>query len=140
VNIWFNIDTPIPGPSSLWRNPGWWRGIKKMRIKNLTPHTVNVVGENGTVVFTVEPSGIVARCQATTVVIGEVSVDGVTFPMTETKFGELQDMPDPEEDTIFIVSTLVAQAAKGRNDVVIPNEVVRDEAGRIVGCKSFGRV
>jgi len=111
-----------------------------MRIKNLTPHTVNVVGENGTVVFTVEPSGIVARCQATTVVIGEVSVDGVTFPMTETKFGELQDMPDPEEDTIFIVSTLVAQAAKGRNDVVIPNEVVRDEAGRIVGCKSFGRV
>lgn len=27
-----------------------------------------------------------------------------------------------------------------RNDVFIPNESVRDEEGRIIGCKSLGRV
>jgi len=44
---------------------------------------------------------------------------------------------------VYIVSSLVAQAVKGRQDVVAPDTspsgVVRDEQGRIIGVKRFQR-
>ena len=38
------------------------------------------------------------------------------------------------------VSSLVAARCNDRTDVFIPNEPIRDAEGRIVGCKSLGRV
>lgn len=105
-----------------------------MKIVNLTPHSIAFVKESGNLV--IEPSGIIARVSTSTQVIGEI--DGV--PVTETVFGEVENLPEPQEDTVFLVSSLVAQRVTGRSDVFIPNESVRDSEGRIVGCKSFGRV
>lgn len=102
-----------------------------MNIINCTPHEVNIV--NGP---TIPPSGIIARVTATTVTIGEV--DGI--PVTTTAFGQVENLPEPEEGTIYIVSSLVAQRCRDRNDVFIPNESVRDENGRIIGCRSLGRI
>jgi len=43
----------------------------------------------------------------------------------------------------YIVSSLVAQALRGRNDIIAPdtspNNVVRDENGNIIGVKRFQR-
>lgn len=111
-----------------------------MRTVNLTPHAVNVCSADGNVLLTIPASGIVARCVARTVRIGEVVVDGTLVPLTSTEFGEVENLPEPAEDTVYIVSTLVAQRCKERNDVVVPAESVRDAQGRIVGCTSFGRV
>lgn len=105
-----------------------------MKIVNLTPHSITFVKESGNLV--IEPSGTIARVSTSTQVIGEI--DGV--PITETVFGEVENLPEPQEDTIFLVSSLVAQRCKERSDVFIPNESVRDSEGRIIGCKSFGRV
>lgn len=106
----------------------------EIRIVNLTPHSITFIGEVGNLV--IEPSGVVARVSTETVTIGEIN----GIPVTETKFGQIEGLPAPCEGTVFLVSSLVAQRCKERLDVFIPNESVRDSEGKIVGCKSFGRV
>lgn len=107
-----------------------------MTLVNLTPHAITFVNEQGETLLTVEPSGTLARVSTSTVTIGDV--DGI--PVTETEFAEVQGLPAPKRDTVYIVSSLVAQRVQTRRDVFIPNESVRDERGRIVGCRSLGRL
>lgn len=113
-------------------------------IVNATPHAINIVGENGVTIRTIEPSGQTVRCQSMTERVG--NVDGI--PVTETVYGtpvvvdhdgNESPLPERKEGTIYIVSSLVAQAVR-RGDFLVPNESVRDEKGRIIGCKSLGRV
>ena len=107
-----------------------------MKLINLTPHTITFVNSEGNLMRIVEPSGSVARVKATTVVTG--SIDGI--PITETEFGEVEGLPDTEPGSIFIVSAIVAKRVPEREDVYVPNESVRDDNGRIIGCKSLGRI
>lgn len=107
-----------------------------MKIVNLTPHQINFVDDNGVAILTVEPSGTLARVTTATVITGEIN----GIPTTETRFGEVEGLPEKEEGVIFLVSSLVAQRCQDRDDVFIPNESVRDDKGRIIGCKSLGRV
>ena len=58
------------------------------------------------------------------------------MPLTETSFGDVVDLPAPAPDTLYIVSRLVATAAN-RDDLVVPNGIVRDDNGNIIGCKSL---
>lgn len=105
-----------------------------MKIINLTPHAVTVAG------ITIEPSGIVARVSATTADAGSVDFNETSIPLTTTVYGEVQGLPDQRDDTLLIVSSMVAARCKDRTDVFIPNEPIRDAEGRIIGCKSLGRV
>ena len=104
---------------------------------NLTPHSITFVNGDGKKILAIEPSGQLARVSSKTVLTGE---DYNNIPVTRTEYGEVKGLPAPAEDTIYIVSSLVAQRVPERNDVFIPNESVRDDKGRIVGCKSLGRV
>ena len=106
------------------------------QIINLTPHSITFCDPEGKPYLTVAPSGQIARVSATTVVTGELA----GIPVTETKYGDVVGLPEAKEDTIYLVSTLVAQRVPERKDVFIPAESVRDVAGRIVGCKSLGRI
>lgn len=106
-----------------------------MTMINLTPHAITFMVD-GKDPIVVPASGTVARLKPTTVVIG--SVDGI--PITKTVFGDVTDLPDPADDTVYIVSSLVAQACRDRRDVFIPSDSVRDNEGRIIGCKSLGRI
>lgn len=105
-----------------------------IELINLTPHTINFVDTDGISIVVVEPSGKIARVNTTTVTIGEI--DGI--PVTETQFSEVEDLPDEEPGKIFIVSSIVAERVPEREDVFVPNESVRDDKGRIVGCRSLG--
>ena len=110
------------------------------KIVNLTPHSISFVDPNGNPVLTVEPSGTLARVSTKIVQTGQRRFGDMVLPVTETEFGEVEGLPDPEKGTVYLVSSLVAQRCKGRGDVFIPNESVRDSEGRIVGCRSLGRV
>lgn len=105
-----------------------------MKIINLTPHAIPFMVNEGAPLV-VEPSGIIARVSVNTRRTGELA--GV--PVIENVY-EVMGLPQPKEDTIYVVSSLVAQRCKNRDDVFIPNEPVRDEHGRIIGCRSLGRV
>ena len=105
------------------------------KILNLTPHAINFCSSDGTVILTVESSGL-ARVACKTVTKGEIN----GIPVTENEYSEIEDLPAPQKDTIYLVSALVAGRCKDRKDVFIPNELVRDEKGNIVGCRSLGRI
>ncbi len=108
---------------------------------NLTPHALNLMpaGPTGPVV-TIPPSGLVARCAVDRVQVDTVTVDGISVPVNQTRFGEVSDLPEPQEGTIFIVSALTAQAVPERKDVYITDDAVRDEQGRIIGCRALAHV
>lgn len=110
--------------------------MKKI-IKNLTPHEITIVGENGEIILSIKPEPISARAKASTVKVGAIEVEGKTIPLTTTKMGEVEGLPPEEKGTMLIVSRIVAEACPNRHDLVIPNESVRDDKGRIVGVKSL---
>ena len=130
-------------------------------IINLTPHAINIDVESGGV-MAIEPSGSIARVaqvDSTTgsvpVVIGEscAACGGVveqdepcacgcrdsfrtrrSINITSTTYGDIEGLPEPLEDTIFVVSGMVAGQVADRPDVFSPGPLVRDDAGRVIGC------
>lgn len=109
-------------------------------ITNCTPHDVNIVGEDGSVIATIVASGITPRCQASTKEVDTVEVDGVTIPLTVSSFGDVYDLPEPLRNTLLIVSRVVADAASDRHDLVVPDQLVRNDAGQVVGARSLSFV
>jgi len=107
------------------------------KIINLTPHEVTVVGSNGEVLAKFPPSGQVARCAVSRTAVG--NINGI--PVSKSVMGKIEGLPDKADDTLYIVSRVVAEAAKGvRDDLVIPDDAVRDDKGVIIGCKGFAVV
>ena len=96
-----------------------------MKFVNLTPHEINIVGYG-----IIPPSGIIARVNTIQRVVDNI----VGIDVVETFYGEITGIPEPEDDTIYITSSLVAGFAK-RDDVLAPDTggtAVR-ENGQIVG-------
>ena len=104
-----------------------------MKIINCTPHDVHIIREDGTT-RTIPASGIVARLSTKTVPAGEF--DGI--PITRTEFGEPEGLPEYEEGTRIIASQIMKSACPHRTDIIVPAEIVRDEKGVILGCRSLG--
>ncbi len=101
---------------------------------NVTPHALSIKRKDGSFA-TIEPSGTVARCKAESEVVAVI--DGVEI--SKTRFGAVEDLPEPQDGIIFIASLLVAQAASraGRDDVVSPGSLIRDEKGNPVGANGL---
>jgi hypothetical protein len=108
-----------------------------MKIVNLTPHTLNILNADGFGGIDVAPSGKVARVKVDRRMVGEVQ----EIPLYETVFGEVFDLPEAEEGVLFVVSGLVAAhpSVRNREDVYSPGELVRDEAGKPIGCRGLSR-
>ena len=110
-----------------------------MKIRNLTPHKIVVYGENNQVLSVFESEGI-ARAEQKDEQAGDL--EGT--PLVKQTFGVPVDLPDYEEGTYLIVSSITANAAKaaGRTtkDLLLTSVPVRDEQGRIIGCKAFAVV
>lgn len=106
-----------------------------MNIVNLTPHTINIVNAAGESVLAVPPSGVVARVRVTRDQVGEV--DGV--PLYKTTYGEPEGLPEPQSGTIYVVSALFRAAVPERDDVWQPGELLRNDAGQVVGCVGLQR-
>ena len=110
-----------------------------MKIRNLTPHAINIIAEDGTVISTFPSEGIARAAQKATPAFTLNGVDVVRM-----EFGRPVDLPDKEADVWLIVSIVTANAAKayGRktDDLLITADPVRDGEGRIVGCKHFATI
>ena len=103
-------------------------------IINLTPHSITLLRENDEPLI-IQSSGL-ARVTSETIITGEVN----GIPVTSTVYGEVTGLPEFQEGTVYIVSALVAQRCAHRNDVFVPNELVRNDEGVIIGCKSLGKI
>jgi len=110
---------------------------KQTKLVNLTPHEVTIYDENGNVKLRIPPSGQVARVKSRQVKIGEIN----GIPVFKTEFYDIEGLPDPQPDTVYIVSLLVLQACRDRKDLVAPDTspqgAVRDSEGKIIGTRGF---
>lgn len=104
-------------------------------IINLTPHAVNIATSGGEVV-TIQPSGKVARVATQRRHVSSVEFNGKTIPLFSTVYGEVEGLPKPETDTVYIVSAMVKERAQ-RLDVLSPGNLMRDTNGNVVGCEGL---
>ncbi len=119
-----------------------------MRVRNLTRHPVNVNAWKS------DPDlGVITR-----VVTIDPDPDGPAFVRFEDRrthilpvgrdwnvdvvgrdFLSITGVPEQAEGVFLVVSAPVAAhpSLRGRNDILVPNRILKDRAGRIVGCESL---
>lgn len=109
-----------------------------MKIINLTAHTINVVNGENEIAY---PSQGLARVKTEEKEICKIN----DISVVKTVYTTVEGLPDQQENTVYLVSTLVLQALKAngieRPDCLAPNTglsgAIRDEQGRIVGVRGF---
>jgi hypothetical protein len=106
-----------------------------MKLINLTPHTVNIIRSDGSVV-TLEPeTAPTPRLAVVHDPVGEL--DGIE--VVRSVLDEPQDLPDQTEGVVLIVSALIAEhpSLSHRTDLAAPGAAVRDTEGRVVACQGL---
>lgn len=139
--------------------------MKKLTLKNLTPHQVNIAGPVGSIGDYIEiPSHGIARAQEARVrgaddgtdpqaddfvLVGTVETGewrGMRYDarifVDRVVYGEVVGLPTPKDGVGYIVSLLVIQALRqsgGRtlDDLYTPGEAIRDSSGRVVACRGL---
>ena len=104
----------------------------EIEVINCTPHDINIISDKGKNI-TIKASGVVARVSTTISPRGMIG----DIALSESKFGEVENLPEPKKYTRYIVSRMVREACPHRHDLLVPGECVRDEEGRIIGCKTL---
>ena len=137
--------------------------MKKEKVKkviNLTPHPVRILGAGEDGGDLVIPSSGSLRVSETTKKVGEIELvvergppdyddcprelaeiefKSYRIPVYKVEYGTVDIEPPSQEGTIYIVSSIVAQACPHRPDFYTPADYVRDSEGRIIGCRGLLR-
>lgn len=101
-------------------------------LANTTPHEVNVIayGTDEVVLHipaATKPLRLEERIEPAGVVGG--------IPFVNKRLND-SELPPVRKGVLYIVPLAVAQVAR-RTDFIVPDELVRDEQGRVVGCRRF---
>lgn len=115
-----------------------------MRIVNLCPHEIDLRLPDGVEVV-IPPSGRPARVVVTRGAPEELKLqqDGeapVAIPVSASLYGEVVDLPAARPGTRFVVSYPVAYACAWRDDLLVPDDLIRDGRGTVVACQSLTRI
>lgn len=60
----------------------------------------------------------------------------IPISLYNVTYGEVTGLPEPEDGVLYIVSMMVLEACR-REDLIAPVDMVRDNTGRIIGCRGF---
>lgn len=94
-------------------------------------HTVKVYNtETDELVVEVPFSGVQARRAESSEMFGED--EGIQ--MFRTVYGEVEGLPEVQDEVIIIVSMAVRQALPERKDLASPGSLRKDESGMPTGC------
>ena len=108
-------------------------------LVNLTPHDVVIFDQNNEQVAVIPATGDEARVDVSTVPVGTVSLNDEIVSIVKSSFGEVVGLPERQDGTFYIVSRMVISACPDREDLIVPDDLVRDEGGRVIGCRRFSR-
>lgn len=108
----------------------------KMKIVNLTPHDIVVQRTDGSFI-TIPRDGTVARVETREAGSTTIQTEFGDFTVSVKVCGPIVGLPTSADNTLFVVSKMVADWAPGRNDILTPGELIRDDKGVVVGCKGF---
>lgn len=112
--------------------------MENVKLVNKTPHVLNLVTEDGARI-SLEPVLPTPRVSSSSVKTATYMIsdeNGIehTIVREAPVFGEVVDLPEPQEGVLYIVSMLVAARASNRTDLVSPGRQLRNEAGQVIGC------
>lgn len=108
------------------------------QLINCTPHVVTVFQPMGRAV-SIQPSGSVARVELIELPLAEARVDGEPVEVTRLVAADVVGLPEPQNRTWYIVSSIVAQHLRDRRDLLVPYRT-RRRNGRVVGCKVLANI
>lgn len=100
------------------------------KLVNLTPHSLNIVAADGSTVYIPPDGNRIARVASTSVIVA--TVNGINI--SRQTFGKVMDLPDAQDDVVYIVSRMVKDRVPDRDDVVVPGVPFRDTDGKIIGA------
>lgn len=117
-------------------------------IINTSPHDVHLYAEDGKTlikVFAREKNAKIARLveqqvQDASGMQKSIAIEKHSVPLVDKKYTAVQDLPEPKENTMYIVSQLVLEACNYRRDLIAPDSgdgAVRNPQGVIIGTKAF---
>ncbi|MFF5265481.1 hypothetical protein ACFY4C_41945 [Actinomadura viridis] len=110
------------------------------KLINLLPHPLVLLGPTGAILLHQEPDGPAARCAEDRREVGALTLPGgATVPLRALGFGEVTNLPAPRVGVLYVVSRPVAETASWRDDLVYPDEVIRDADGHPLGCRALAR-
>lgn len=107
-----------------------------MIIKNLTPHTLNIIADGSSVNI---PPATEGPARVSMVEYPSTPISGTDIPTVFKEAGEITGLPAPQPGTIYVVSGMVEAACPDRKDVYSPGELVRDEKGRPIGARGLSQ-
>jgi hypothetical protein len=117
-------------------------GFRPVTLVNLTPHPVNLYGPLRNAIDgpeeVIPASGQIARVAVIDLGTNLSPRSGRSYELVE--YGHVHDLPQPETGTDYIVSLVVALAARGRDDLLAPYAEIRNSEGTMVGCRFLQRV
>jgi hypothetical protein len=108
-----------------------------MNIINKTPHPIHIVDCEGKEILTLPLCPTEKLIRLGMKVVADKMIEEV--PTSRTEYGEPVGLPEFREGIFYVVSALVKSALPDRKDLLVPAEVVRDQSGNIIGCRSLGR-
>lgn len=110
-------------------------------LRNLTAHEIVLHAEDGTRLHLPAAPAVprLIRAGGTTTALTVQAVDGTAHPVTLTVGDRVTGLepalPEPEEGVLLVTSRVVASFRPDRTDLVWPDDLLRDEAGRVVGAR-----
>lgn len=107
-------------------------------INLLSSKPIVFVVENEKLV--IKPSGFIAYVPYSIKEAGEIAVGDFKIPISTEFDYSVKDLPEPKENTIYIVSELVARNVPDRQDVFFPDCLAKDKNGRIIGIAGLGKI
>lgn len=110
-----------------------------LTVQHGTKTYINMCGKHAVKVFNTETddlvlevpfSGAQARRAETSEMVGEDN----GLQMFRTVYGEVEGLPEAQDDVVIIVSMAVRQALPDRKDLASPGSLRKDESGMPTGC------
>jgi len=104
---------------------------------NTTPHAINVLNDENELIMEIPPSGMTIRLDQTEELVTTIPVGDTELDILNIKFKANEELPLPLPRHFFIVSQVVANAHPERADFLMVARTVRDDKGRIIGCRAW---
>lgn len=107
------------------------------RIINLTPHEVTILSDSlePLVCFSAAKTENCARVLSRRTFFDSIE----SIPVFDCHVTSVANLPAPERNTFYIVSSLVAAAAYERTDLLTIGGIIRDSEGLIIGATCLQR-
>ncbi len=110
------------------------------KVVNATPHPLRVYNETGTRVDLELPrndADPIARAGERTVRLSDAEISGVRIAIYGTAYVQLTGLREPHDGVTYVVALPPAILATDRDDLLVCGPPVRDDQGRMIGCKGL---